>query len=251
MKKDTIVFVHGAWHGKWCWDKYFKEAFSSKSYEVITFNLPGHDKPGKIKGINKFSLGDYTKALKEVTSKLKSPPIIIGHSMGGLVVQKYLETNTCKKAVLLASVPPKGVIRVTLNFAKKWYFYPSLFGLNLYGLVNSEKKSREAFFSKELPNEELKEYTAKLCSESFLAFLNMLLPCVQINNHLKIPMLVIGGKEDHIFSEKDNISTANKYNADLIMIENIAHDMMLDINHEQVSKVIINWIEEQPIENVV
>jgi len=55
LKKETIVFVHGAWHGKWCWDKYFAPEFSAKGYNVITFDLPGHDKPGKIKGINKFS----------------------------------------------------------------------------------------------------------------------------------------------------------------------------------------------------
>lgn len=82
MKQETIIFVHGASHGKWCSDKYFKETFSKKGFEVVTFNLPRHDKPGKVKGI---------------VSNLKNPPIIVGHSMGGLVIQKFLETNTVKK----------------------------------------------------------------------------------------------------------------------------------------------------------
>ena len=206
--------------------------------------MPGHDKFGKIKGINKFSIGDYVTALENEVQKLNSSPIIIGHSMGGLIVQKFLEKNACKKAVLIASVPPYGVIKTTLRFLRKPHAYPALLGLNLYGLVNSLDKSRDAFFSKELPSEELTEYTNKLCSESYLAFLNMLLPRIKVNHHLKIPMLVIGGKEDTIFLENEVKDTAKKYNAELKMFDNIAHDMMLDINHEKVSKEIISWIEK-------
>ena len=125
---------------------------------------------------------------------------------------------------------------------KKKYFYSSLVSLDLYKLVNTVQKSSSSFFSKELPNSELKEYTTKLCSESFLAFLNMLLPRVRTNNHLKVPTLVLGAKKDTIFSEKENKKTANKYNADCIMID-IAHDMMLDVNHKKVSNTILNWLE--------
>lgn len=248
MKKETIVFVHGAWHGKWCWDKYFKPTFESEGYEVVTFDLPGHDAPGKIKGINKYSIGDYVKALEREVEKLDSPPIIIGHSMGGLIVQKFLENNTCKKAVLLASVPPYGVIKTTLRFLKIPHAYPALLGFNLYALVNSLEKSRDAFFSKELSERDLKEYTDQLCSESYLAFINMLFPRINLNNHLKIPMLVVGAKNDTIFLESEVRDTAKKYSAELIMMDNIAHDMMLDKNQETVSKEIISWIEKEQFE---
>jgi len=246
MKKETIVFVHGAWHGKWCWDKYFRAAFTEGGYHVVTFDLPAHDTNGKIKGINKYSIGDYVKALETEVAQLDSEPIIIGHSMGGLIVQKYLEKNTCKKVVLMASVPPYGIIKTTLRFLKKAHTYPALLGLNLYGLVNSLEKSREAFFSKELSNEDLEEYTNKLCSESLKAFLQMMLPRIKYNYHHKIPILVIGAKDDKIFLEAEVKATAKKYKADLIMFDNIGHDMMLDVHHERVSNEIINWLEKNP-----
>lgn len=147
IKKETIVFVHGAWHGKWCWDIFFKPFFEEQGFHVVTFDLPKHDKAGKVKGINALSIKDYVNSLKKEVSKLKQEPIIIAHSMGGLVLQKYLETETCKKAILLAPVPVSGVLRTTLNFAKHSYFYSSILLLNLYGLVNSYKKSQKAFFS--------------------------------------------------------------------------------------------------------
>ncbi len=244
-EKETVVFVHGAWHGKWCWDKYFKPTFLEHGYDVVTFDLPGHDKAGRVKGINRLSLGDYVKALEQEVAKLESSPILIGHSMGGLIVQKFLENNPCKKVILMASVPPYGVIKTTLRFLKKPHAYPALLGFNLYKLVNSLEKSKEAFFSKDISNPDLQEFTGKLCSESYLAFLNMLLPRVKINHHFDIPMLVLGAKNDTIFLEKEVRDTAKKYNADLMMFDDIAHDMMLDVNHGKVSKEIIIWIEKR------
>ena len=243
-EKETIIFVHGAWHGKWCWEKHFTKAFKESGFKVVTFDLPGHDKSGKIKGINKFSLKDYVNALKIEVEKLPTPPIIIGHSMGGLILQKYLEKGSCKKAILLASAPPYGVIKTTLKFSKKWFFYPSLLGLNLYGLVNSESKSRDAFFSENLPSEELTEYTNQLCSESFRAFLDMLVPRVKITEKSNIPILVVGAENDTIFSINDQKKTANRFKAELIIVKDIAHDMMLDVNHEKVSNLIIGWLDK-------
>ncbi len=245
MKKETVIFVHGAWHGKWCWDKYFKPTFSNHGYNVITFNLPGHDKYGKIKGINKYKIADYVEALEKEVQKLDSSPIIIGHSMGGLIVQKFLEKNTCKKVILMASAPYYGVIKTTLRFLKKPYAYPALLGFDLYRLVNSLEKSRDSFFSKALSTEDLKEYSNKLCSESYLVFINMLYPRVKLNHHLKVPMFVIGAKDDTIFLVDEIEDNAKRYNAELKIFDNIAHDMMLDVNQEKVSKAIINWIEKK------
>lgn len=246
MRKETIIFVHGAWHGKWCWEKYFKPTFVSHGYDVVLFDLPGHDKPGKIKGINKYSIGDYVRVLENEVQKLDSDPILIGHSMGGLIIQKYLEKYSCKKAILMAPVPYYGVRKSTLRYMKKSYFYLTMLGLNMYKIVDSLEKSREAFFSKELSNEDVKEYSEKLCSESFLAYINMNFTRIKINFHTKIPMLVVGGKDDTVFLESEIEDTAIRYNAELIMFDNMAHDMMLDVHQEKVSKEIIKWIERKP-----
>ena len=241
-EKDPILFVHGAWHGAWCWEKYFFKLFANNGYDCYAFDLPKHHKAGKVNGINSLSITDYVNTLKAEVKQLDRAPIIIGHSMGGLILQKYLETETCKKAILMAPVPPHGILRTTLNFLKKSYAYPSLLTMNLYGLVNNKEKAGWAFFSENLPKSELEEYTTKLCSESFRVFIELLYPNVKLNYHTKIPMLVIGAKNDNIFSVNENRSTAKKYGAELIILEDIAHDMMLDSNHKNAAEAIINWI---------
>ena len=242
--KETIVFVHGAWHGKWCWEESWTKIFTKAGYNCITFDLPGHNTPGKVVGINSITIKDYVDALEDIVAKLDRPPIILGHSMGGLVVQKYLERAPCKKAVLLASVPPYGVINTTIYFLKKLSSYPALLLFDLYRLVDTEEKSREAFFSESLDGQKLTLYTSKLCSESYRAFLKMLVPNIRLKHHQETPTLVIGAADDKIFSIKENEATAKKYNADLIIIEDIAHDMMLDTGQDHVASVIIDWLSK-------
>jgi pimeloyl-ACP methyl ester carboxylesterase len=112
--KETLVFVHGMSHGAWCWEERFIPYFQAKGYTCLAINLPGHEQEGSSKAIS-YSLADYVQALKKLVDDLPEAPILIGHSMGGMIVQRYLKTGKAKKAILLASVPPSGVLRPSLR----------------------------------------------------------------------------------------------------------------------------------------
>lgn len=122
-KEDVVLFLHGAWHGAWCWEKYFMNIFAEAGYENYAVTLRLHKNKGKIKGINSISISDYvedlTNAVDDVINQTGKEPIIIAHSMGGLVLQKYLEKRSCKKAILMTTVPASGVLRTTFNFLFK------------------------------------------------------------------------------------------------------------------------------------
>ncbi|MCB9227797.1 MAG: alpha/beta hydrolase [Chitinophagales bacterium] len=243
MPKETIVFVHGAWHGAWCWEAFFIPFFKKQGFNCYTYNILKHDKPGDTKGINALSIANYVEQLEEIMIPFNNKAIIIAHSMGGLIVQKYLEKHPCKKVILLTPVPYYGVINTTLRFfTKKLYSYPALLSFNLYKLVNTEPKASWAFFSKQIPLEKRLEYSQKLCSESFKAFLNMLFPNIKINYHTKIPMLIIAAENDVIFHVKEERKTAAYYNADFALIPNTAHDVMLDTNYQAVLDKMMEWL---------
>ena len=61
--------------------------------------------------------------------------------------------------------------------------------------------------------------------------------------HRAIPLLVVGAKNDTIFLEKEVRCTAQFYQAPLLLFENMAHDMMLDVGQEKVSRAIMDWLE--------
>ncbi len=248
---SPVVFVHGAWHGAWCWQMKFVPYFESKGIQTVSFSFRNHGKSEKKKWLNCVTIQDYVDDLKSIVDQLKSPPILIAHSMGGMVVQKYLEKHSCKAAVLLASVPPSGVFKTTLSLLqKKWkYSIPSLLTLNLFGIVNTKEKAIWAFYHNNINEKELKEYSSFLTGESYRAFLDMLFPSIKVKHHLNTPMLVVAAEHDNIFTLQENNKTAKKYNAEFIKKKNTGHNLMLESNFQETANDIITWLKSKNLLN--
>ena len=232
--KETILFVHGVCHGAWCWEEKFIPYFQNLGYECIALNLPGHETPGCTQRIS-YSLKDYIQALHQAVAKLDRPPIIIGHSMGGMILQRFLKTGTCKKAILLSAVPPTGALMASLRvIGNNLGTLPYLFTGNLLGVF---RKYPLLMFNEAKIAE---KYASNMCAESFLAFVALVLP---IFHKISFPMLVMGGSRDGLISVKEFKQTAKHYKAELEIIEGGSHDLMLDDDFIKSVEVIHNWIK--------
>jgi len=233
--RETIVFVHGMCHGAWCWEEYFIPYFEKLGYNCIAFDLPGHEVQGSTRRIS-YSLGDYVQALHQMVSNLETPPIIIGHSMGGMILQKFLQTGSCKKSILLASVPPSGVLLASLRALFRYPgLIPFLLQLNLLG---GFKKYPQLMFN---DPELCVRYSPKMCSESFLAYLGLMLP---FHHRTSVPLLVVGGSKDGLITVNEFANTAKYYKAKLELIEDGSHDLMLDKDYTKTADVIHQWINQ-------
>ena len=231
--KETLVFVHGMSHGAWCWEEKFIPYFEAKGYTCLAMNLPGHEEIGSSKAIS-YSVNDYVKALGAFVDKLDSPPILIGHSMGGMIVQRYLKTGKAKKAILLASVPPSGVLFPSL---RTLFHYPGAIPYLLQGnLLKACQKYAKLFFN---DNPLLEVYKPKLCAESFWAYLGLFIP---VRHRIDCPVMVIGGSADGLISVDEFQQTAKHYQAPIEIIESGSHDLMLDEGWEKTAEVMEGWI---------
>jgi pimeloyl-ACP methyl ester carboxylesterase len=245
--KRPVLFVHGAWHGAWCWDKYFLPYFARSGYPAYALSLSHH---GKSEGRKKFNftyISDYVKDLAEVVDTFEDKPFIVAHSMGGLVLQKYLEIASIPGAVLLASIPPAGVLRITLHLARNHFkeFLIANLTWNLYKLVGTEKLTKRMFFSADMEAEKVAEYFKALKNESYLAFLTgMIFPRIKHKKQARVPMLVLGAEDDYIISKKEVETTAKKYAAQLKVFPGMAHDMMLEPGWQEVADAIIEWLDK-------
>jgi pimeloyl-ACP methyl ester carboxylesterase len=243
--ETPLLFVHGAWHGAWCWEKHFLSYFAAKGYAVHALSLRGH---GGSSGRNRLRwtrAHEYVADIKEAADGLPTTPIIIAHSMGAYVSQKYLEKYKVPAAVLIAPVPVSGVLRTTLNIARH---HPLLFlrlnlKMSLYTLLETEELAREYLFSADMPEEELRRCYEQIQEESYLGFLDMLL--FNLPRPKKVPqthMLVVGGTEDAIFTVQEFEKTAKAYNADIKIYPGMTHDMMLEPGWETVAERIAGWL---------
>lgn len=246
-KLPVMVFVHGAWHGAWCWEENFLPFFTKNGFECYAFDLPNHGLSRHQKGINKHRVADYVDYLKQVLAEINRPTILVGHSMGGYIIQQYLQENDCAAAILLASVPSEPVWRLLLKMtqANPLAMFKAFIGLNLAHLMNTPKKARQFLFSPSLPEEKVKAYTNLMSSESMRVIVfDFLFSKLNKRKNQTYPILVQCAENDEIVSIAENQGIADFQNADFIKIKDLAHDVMLDTNWELSATSILHWLKE-------
>lgn len=113
-KKPDVVMVHGAFCGPWAWDG-FAAQFHAAGHKVHAPALRFHDGKKPPAALGTTGLGDYTADLEQMIAGLKAPPILVGHSMGGLLAQMVAARKKAAALVLLAPSPPWGVSPASLG----------------------------------------------------------------------------------------------------------------------------------------
>ncbi len=246
--ETPILFVHGAWHGAWCWDEFFMPYFAEQGWMVHALSLRGHGNSPGIEKMRGYSINNYVADVVEVAQQLPTLPVIIGHSMGGLITQKYLETYHAPAGVLLASIPSSGVFKLALRLLRHHPgpFLKTNLTLSLKPMIATQSLVHELFFAEDMPEEEVEKYYGRLHNESFRMFLDALLFNLPKPKRVKTPLLVTGATKDAIFPVAEVKTTAKAYGTEAVFFD-MAHDMMLEAGWQDVADHIINWLEEQGI----
>lgn len=200
-KRGNIVFVHGAWHGAWCWEDNFLPFFAGQGYDCYAPSLRGHAGSPTNKNLRWVKIADYVEDVWSVVKDLEGDTYIMGHSMGGYVVQKFLEThgNSIKKAVLIASVPNNGAKNKpvkTIEAIGFWSFMKMNFTLALRPVVDTPEKVRTIFFDKDTPQYQVNTAAERVENEAFLAYLDILNKKYIQPDKIKTPLLVVSAGKD-------------------------------------------------------
>ncbi|WP_230970532.1 alpha/beta hydrolase [Nitrogeniibacter aestuarii] len=241
-----LLFVHGAYTAAWCWEEHFLPWFAKAGYESYAVSLSGHGKSRDRNMLDGYSIDDYVNDLGEAVQALPAPPVLIGHSMGGFVVQKYLEQHDVPGVVLMASVPPQGLWSSALGLMFK---KPTLLqDLNrmLGGVTPSVASVREALFSQPIDDARLLEFARKSQPESHRAIWDMtLFNLPQVSRMVEVPMLVLGAGEDHLIPPTLVHRTAQTYGVSEQIFEEMGHAMMLEQDWEAVAVRIEHWLRQE------
>lgn len=239
-----LLFVHGACHGAWCWEKNFLPYFADKGFSSYAVSLRGHGESDGFDNLHTYTLQDYTDDVLEVIGRLKNKPVLIGHSMGGGIVQKILHQypDIISGTVLVASIPPHGGMRDLFRLMFK--NFKEAMQLFTYNEKRDASLLANVFFSKELPMEKKDEWVKLLQPESLKARTEMNGKIVPKTISAKAPMLVLGSKQDRMISEKTTRRIGKTYGIEPVLFPNISHDMMLDPEWEAVAGEILTFLNE-------
>jgi len=248
LHPTPLLFIHGTLHTAACWDVHFLDYFAEHGYAAHALNLRGH---GNSEGREKMRwtrIADFVEDVANAVRQLPSPPILIGHSMGGFIIQHYMEDHDVPAAVLLSSASPAGLLPTAIRTAKRepWVFAKVNLTLSLKPMLATPELVGEAFFSKDLPKELLVKYWKQTQDDSFMAFLDMVALDLPKPEKVKTPLLVLGAARDNMIAPREVEATARAYHTHAEIIPDVAHNSMLEQRWESVAERILNWLNEQP-----
>jgi pimeloyl-ACP methyl ester carboxylesterase len=239
-KKPPVLLIHGMFGGAWYWERY-QGLLARHGYETHAINLRGHHGSRPVADIGKVSLGDYVEDALEVARTLRNP-LVIGHSMGGLIAQKVAEAGACRALVLLASAPPRWIPPVSWLLLRKQLKYVK--DLLLLRPLFPDRGDADALMFNRTPLDEREQFFARLVAESGRAGLELSLGAIAVNAaRVSCPVLVVVGTEDHFVVPRVARALARKYHAPLKSYVNFAHHLMTEPGWEGPAGDIATWMD--------
>ncbi|MCB1889496.1 MAG: alpha/beta hydrolase [Rhodocyclaceae bacterium] len=243
-----LLFVHGAYAGAWCWDEHFLPYFAAHGFASHAVSLRGHGGSPDRHLLDSYSIDNYVEDVSRAVATLDAPPILIGHSMGGFVVQKFLERGEAVGAVLLSSVPPQGLMASAFGLAMRKPGLMSEFNKLLGGGRVDGDALREALFHQPVDDADLKRYLRASQSESHRALWDMsLFNLPRVASVAAVPLLVIGTQYDELIPSGQVEMTARTYGVDAHILPDLGHGMMLERGWQRVAELVLGWLRAQDL----
>lgn len=252
----NVYMIHGIMSGPWVWDNY-RHYFEREGYTCAAATLRYHDmelqgKPDPALGTT--GLLDYAADLEREISAFDDRPILIGHSMGGLLAQIMAARGLAKALVLLTPVSPAGImlltpsaIRTFLRVHARWGFWRKPFRLGFndaaYGILNKLPVRRQ----KEIYANFVYESGRVLCEAAYW-FLDPKRASSVDEARVICPVLIINCMEDRvtpasvvrkIYRKYKHVATCREYT-------DHAHWPMAEPGWEKIARDAADWLRELP-----
>lgn len=222
--------------------------FAEHGYQSHALSLRRHgNSEGRDKIIWYSAARDYVADVDQIVRTLPASPVIIGHSMGGYILQRYLETHNAAAGVLLATIPVSGIYRFAIRFLLRHPgpFFKAHLLLNPGYVVATPELAQDSFFSPGMPIEEVGRHFDRLGPESFLMELETLFLALPCPRKVRTSLLVLAAENDRVFSVAEQQATAHAYNIEVEVFPDMAHDMMLEPDWQKAADRILEWLKER------
>lgn len=239
MTPQDVLLVHGTWgHGRG-WDDFAAE-LTARGFRVHAPDLPAHGHAKEIdvwqtaEEVTRLGLTDYVDALARVAGTLETPPLIVGHSLGGLLAQLLAARVPHRGVVLLAPAPAAGVfafypsmLRLWIRYLPRWVQGRPMFPVG--------KRTWDRYVCNTTDARTSEEHYADLCAESGRVYREMVLWPLDPKRSSRVDfdkvtgdVLVLAGSADRCCVPAMCRATAARYRgrAEYVELDGVDHMMI-------------------------
>ncbi len=249
----TIFMVHGMFCQSWVWEKYVP-FFEERGWRCVTTTLRHHDiEPGREppEALATTSLVDYVADLEREIGALGEAPVVMGHSMGGLLAQMVAARGLARAAVLLTPAAPAGVLALAPSVIRSFWDV-----LTTWGFWRKSFRPRyeaaEYAFLEGFPVEERRGIWERLVYESGRAIFEIGLWPLDGRRAARVdppkvacPLLVVAGGRDRATPAGVVKKVARRYGSRATYREfpDRAHWVLAEPGWEEVAGAVAEWLD--------
>lgn len=257
MKSKTIVFIHGMFMTPLCWENWIS-LYQASGYTCLAPAWPGRDQPVEAlrqkhpdPQLGHLTLTNIVEHLTGVINKLSEKPILIGHSMGGLVTQILIQRDLAVAGVAIDSAPPAGVFTTQWSFLKSNWPMISPFVSKYQPRAMSFEDFQYAFVNTLAEAEQRAAYDRYVVPESRQVPQESLDGIARIDfKRAHAPLLLTAGSDDHIIPAGLCKTNYEKYRSspsvtDFKEFPGRTHFIIGQTGWEEVAKYVLAWLNEK------
>jgi len=259
MASKTVVFIHGMYMTPLCWEHWLKY-FEGKGYRCLAPAWPGRDEPVDAlrkkhpdPQLGRLTLSTIVDELTHVIHGLHEKPVLIGHSMGGLVTQLLVQRDIAAAGIAIDSAPPRGVISFEWPFLKSNWPHINPFKSQDEPIEMTFKRFQYTFVNTLPPAEQQAAYDRYVVPESRRVPAQALTPLARIDfRRPGAPLLLIAGSADNLIPASLNRSNHAKYQRpdsinDFKEFPDRTHFIVGQTGWQEVADYTISWLQEHRV----
>ncbi len=242
-RRAPVLLLHGAFATHACFERWM-ERLAGRGHRTIAISFRGRlgVGPEAARGLR---VTDYVDDALAAIDALGTHPIVVGHSMGGLVAQKVAEAGRASAVVLVAPAPAS---RLDAQPRAIPALLPLVPRILLGQPLIPSCSTCEQLVLHNLPEAERAGAHDALVHESGAAYRDMIFGRVRVDaTKVKVPVLVVGGDEDRVISEVQLRETATRFGARLDVRKGHAHWLLAEPGWERIVDDVACWMESSDV----